>query len=99
MNDQEIVRLYFDRNQQAISETGRKYGSYCYTIAWNILYNREDSEACVNDTYMDTWNAIPPAIPKVLRHFLSGIVRRTAGNDSKKKNGKGKAHSRKTRQE
>ena len=80
MNDQEIVRLYFDRNQQAISETGRKYGSYCYTIAWNILYNREDSEECVNDTYMDTWNAIPPARPLSLKAFVGKITRNNALN-------------------
>ena len=80
MNDQEIVRLYFDRDQQAISETSRKYGSYCYTIAWNILYNREDSEECVNDTYMDTWNAIPPARPLSLKAFVGKITRNNALN-------------------
>ncbi|HNZ62972.1 MAG TPA: RNA polymerase subunit sigma-70, partial [Bacillota bacterium] len=50
MDDSDIVELFFDRSEQAISETGKKYGRYCYSIAYNILHNREDAEECVNDT-------------------------------------------------
>lgn len=53
MDDKGIVRLYFDRNERAIDETSRKYGKYCFSIAHNILSNREDAEESVNDTYLD----------------------------------------------
>lgn len=63
MNDREIVNLYWQRSEQAISETERKYGSYCHIIAYNILENSEDSEECVNDTWMSAWNAMPGQAP------------------------------------
>ena len=50
MEDNAIIDLYFKRSEQAITETDTKYGSYCYSIAYNILSNREDSEESVNDT-------------------------------------------------
>ena len=56
MEDHNIVDLYWFRDENAISETDKKYGSYCNTIANNILYNLEDSKECVNDTYLKTWN-------------------------------------------
>lgn len=52
MDDAEIVRLYWDRNEQALDATADKYGSYCTAIAKNILGNQEDAEECVNDTYI-----------------------------------------------
>lgn len=76
--DEQIIALYFAREETAIGETGRKYGSYLLTIAKNILINSEDSEECVNDTYFKAWNAIPPTQPRVLRAFLAKITRRTA---------------------
>ena len=75
MEDQEIIFLFFDRSEQAISETDRKYGSYCYSIANSILSNREDSEECVSDTYLTAWNSIPPKKPNVLSAFLGKITR------------------------
>ena len=75
MEDQEIVALFFDRSEQAISETDRKYGSYCYSIASSILSNREDSEECVSDTYLTAWNSIPPKRPGFLGAFLGKITR------------------------
>jgi RNA polymerase sigma-70 factor (ECF subfamily) len=80
MTDQEILDLYFSRSESAITETAAKYGSYCTYIAMNILYNREDSEECVNDTWLNTWNAIPPRRPSVLRTFLGKITRNLALN-------------------
>ena len=76
--DEQIIALYFAREETAISETSRKYGCYLLTIAKIILNNSEDSEECVNDTYYKAWNAIPPTQPRVLRAFLAKITRRTA---------------------
>lgn len=80
MDDARIVQLYLDRNEQAIPETAAKYGNYCAAIAGNILGSREDAEECVNDTYLNTWNAIPPHKPKLLFPFLGKIVRNLAFN-------------------
>ena len=60
MTDEGIVRLYWDRDEAAITETDLKYGKYCFAIAYNILYSKEDSEECVNDTYNKAWYSIPP---------------------------------------
>jgi len=75
MEDEEIIRLYWKRNQNAIKETDVKYGKYCKTIAVNILRNNEDADECVNDTYLKTWNSIPPHQPKMLSTFLGKITR------------------------
>ena len=75
MTDTEILGLYMARSESAISETARQYGAYCTAIAMNILRNREDSEECVNDTYLNAWNAIPPQQPDVLSSFLGRITR------------------------
>ena len=75
MEDQQIIELYFDRNEQAITETDVKYGKLCHSIAYNILSNREDSEECVNDTYIGVWNAIPPTRPDNLMAFVCRIAR------------------------
>ena len=80
MQDKEIIGLYFARDERAIEETGKKYGRYLYTVANNILGVHEDSEACVSDTYLRTWNTIPPTVPDVLRLFLAKIARRLAIN-------------------
>ena len=60
MDDELIVQLYWDRSENAISETDRKYGAYCNSIAYGILQSKEDAEESVNDTYMDAWNSMPP---------------------------------------
>ena len=75
MDDKRIIDLYWERSERAITETSSKYGNYCYTIAYNILYNREDSEESVNDTYLAAWNAIPPKRPDILSAFLGKITR------------------------
>lgn len=78
MEDKEIVALYWDRNEQAISATDEKYGGYCRRIAVNILQNYQDSEECVNSSYMKVWSCIPPNMPKVFSAFLAKITRNTA---------------------
>lgn len=80
MKDEELVDLYIVRDESAIKKTEEKYGKYCYTIAYRILYNNEDSEECVNDTFFGAWNSIPPNRPKMLSTYLGKITRRTALN-------------------
>ena len=75
MDDSKIIDLYFKRDETAIEETDRKYGAYCYTVANNILSSHEDAEECVNDTWMRTWNSIPPQRPQALKLFLLRITR------------------------
>ena len=76
MSDDGIVELYWQRSESAITETAAKYGDYCQTIAYNILYNREDAEESVNDTWLDAWNNMPPHKPSILSTFLGKITRR-----------------------
>ena len=69
MDDLRIIELYFNRDEQAIKETDTKYGKLCHSIAYNILNNHEDSEECVNDTYVSVWNTIPPTRPVSYTHL------------------------------
>lgn len=78
MDDKSIVDLYWQRSDRAIEETAVKYGAYCRTIAYNILSNPEDSEECVNDTYMSAWNSMPDKRPERLSPFLAKITRNHA---------------------
>lgn len=78
MDDKQIVDLYFARKEQAIRETAKKYGKYCFAIARNILQNSSDAEETVNDTYMGAWNSIPPHRPAMLSTYLGKITRRLA---------------------
>ena len=78
LSDDSIIELFWERDERAISETDLKYGNYLFAIAFHILNNREDGEECLNDTYLKTWNAIPPTKPKILRAFLAKIMRSTA---------------------
>ncbi len=78
LDDSVIIDMLFDRDESVIAELSKKYGSYCTSIANNILRNREDSEECVNDTYMKTWETIPPEKPKLLAAFMGKITRNLA---------------------
>ena len=80
MDDNIIIELYWQRKDNAIEETDKKYGSYCFTIADNILHSKEDSEECVNDTWLNAWNTIPPQKPQKLRFFLAKITRNLSFN-------------------
>ena len=78
MQDFEIVDLYWARNENAITETNVKYGGYCRKIAKNIVDNEEDSEECINDTYLSAWNTMPKERPNLLAPYLAAIVRNHA---------------------
>ena len=78
MEDNAILDLYFARDEQAIMETDRKYGGYCYSIANRILNSQEDSEETVSDTYWLTWKSIPPQRPNFLKLFLAKVTRNLA---------------------
>jgi RNA polymerase sigma-70 factor (ECF subfamily) len=75
VEDTQIIELYFKRDEAALQETHAKYGVYCFRIAKNILESREDSEECVNDTWVQAWKKIPPTLPESLKAFLGKIVR------------------------
>lgn len=75
MDDVRIIELYWQRDKQAITETQTKYSKYLYSIAHNILKNKEDAEECENDTYLAAWNTIPPQKPQWLSAFLGKITR------------------------
>ena len=74
MTDDKIIQLFFQREEVAIEETQKKYGSYCFKIANNILNNREDSEECLNDTWLKAWESIPPTRPTYFNLFLAKIT-------------------------
>lgn len=76
MEDEQIVALYWERSEHAIKETDVKYGKYCYSIAYNLLHNKEDAGESINDTYLEAWNSMPPHKPHVLAAFLGRITRR-----------------------
>lgn len=75
MEDNKIIELYNRRDEKAISETDKKYSSYLYVIAKNILNDHEDSKECINDTYLRAWNTIPPNCPPKLAYYLGRITR------------------------
>ena len=78
MDDEAILSLYWQREHAAVTETERKYGRLCFSVANNILTNREDSEECVNDTWLHAWNSIPPARPLRFSAWLARITRNLA---------------------
>ena len=78
LDDKEIVGLYWERSEKAITETDKKYGRYCHYIAYQILSNNEDAEEIVNDTYLKTWNTVPPNRPDPLKGYVGMISNRLA---------------------
>ena len=77
-SDQLSIDLYWDRKEEAISRTAARYGQFVYSVCYNILRQREDSEECQNTTYMKAWNTIPPERPNSLKTFLARIARMTS---------------------
>ncbi len=75
MDDKQIIRLFFERSEQAITELSQKYGDLCMKIARRILNDHQDAEECVNDAYLGAWNSIPPQSPDPLRSYICRIVR------------------------
>ncbi len=88
ITDEQIIDMYWQRQERAIQETDRKYGQLLFRIAYNILHDRSDSEECRNDTYLRIWNLIPPTRPVVFPAFMTQIMRRTAIDRYKEKTSK-----------
>ena len=86
MKDTDIVALYWDRNEEAIVQTQRKYGAYLSKVAYNILSDFEDSKECVNDTYLAAWNSMPTNRPSILSTYLGKIVRQISIDVFRKRN-------------
>lgn len=80
ISDEQIIALYWSRDEGAIKETDYKYRNYLFAIAYNFVHGKLDCEECLNDTYLAAWNAMPPSKPNVLKAFLTTIVRRVAIN-------------------
>ncbi len=89
MEDKKIIELYFSRSEQAIAETQKKYGKYCRYIASRILECNEDAEEVENDTYLKTWNTIPPNAPRELKPYV-GMISRSLALDTLEKRHAGK---------
>lgn len=93
MDDNQIINLFFQRDEDAVRVIDEKYGGKLNTLAANILQSREDGLECVNDTYMKAWNSIPPARPEYLFAFLAATARNIAidlirKNNADKRQGK-----------
>lgn len=86
MDDDKIVNLYWQRDESAIRETESKYGKYLIRIAYNVLFDLEDSKESVNDTYLKAWNSMPPHKPGILSTYLGKITRQTSIDRYRKKN-------------
>ena len=80
MDDAKIVEMYWNRKEEAIAETKRKYDKYCFAISHSVLHNQQDCEETLNDTWLAAWNAIPPHHPSNLATFLGKICRRLSIN-------------------
>ena len=80
MEDKGIIELLWNRSEQGLKELATKYGSFLYRIAMNLLENHEDSEECVDDAYIKTWDTIPPTNPKCLKAYTGKITRNLALN-------------------
>lgn len=80
MTDNEILDLYWNRCESAITATAEKYEKYCRAISYNILHNDEDAKECVNDTWLGAWKSIPPKRPERLSAFLGKITRNLSLN-------------------
>ncbi len=93
LTDEQIVALYFARNEDAIRESDRKYGRQLHTLARGFLSDMADCEECVSDTYLGAWNAIPPTRPESLRAFLAQILRRLCIDRYRKRHTRGRVPS------
>lgn len=75
MKDDEIIALYFRRDEDAIRQTELAYGGKLYNLSYRLLWNREDAEESVSDTYMKAWENIPPTKPTFFYAYLAKICR------------------------
>lgn len=85
VRDSEITALFWKRDERAIELVREQYGGYCHEVAGRILENREDTEECVNDTWLRLWDSIPPNRPSSLKFYAARIVRNLALNRLEKR--------------
>ena len=90
--DEQLIEQYNSRDESAVENTAKKYGRYCFSVAFGILKDKRDTEECVNDTWLSAWNSIPPNIPASLKLYLGELTRnlsfnRLKANNSKKRGG------------
>ena len=78
MNDVDIIDLFWKRSETAISELSKKYDKLARSVALNILHNKQDTEECMNDSYLGMWNTLPPERPQILSAFFTAITRNNA---------------------
>lgn len=78
MNDAEIIGLFWERSETAITELSKKYDRLARSVAMNILHDRLDTEECMNDSYLGMWNSLPPEKPQILPAFFTAITRNLA---------------------
>lgn len=88
MTDNEIIALYWKRDQEAITVSNERYGAYCFAVANAILSSREDCDECVNSTWLQSWNSMPPQRPNALKLFFAKITRNLAINTYRKNTAK-----------
>lgn len=97
VDDNSLVALFWARNERALAVTAAQYGGYCAQIAYNITKNREDTEECVNDSYLRVWNSIPTDRPQMFKPYIGKITRNLAisryRRDHAKKRGEGARES------
>ena len=86
MEDLKIIELYFARSEEAIRQTQKKYGRYCFAIANNILCDESDSQECVNDTYLMVWDTIPPKKPERFSVYIGKLTRNLSISKLRKNN-------------
>lgn len=80
MEDEAIIKLFFERSEEAVAQLSEKYGAICGRTAYNILNSRRDAEECVNDAYLAVWNTVPPQNPQPLLSYVCRIVRNLSLN-------------------
>jgi len=94
VDDEVIIKQFFERDERAIVNIEQKYGKYCYSIAFRILLNEKDTEECINDTWLKVWDSIPPIIPEILSAFIGKITRNQAINKYRYENASKRVNSR-----
>ena len=94
VDDEVIIKQFFERDERAIVNIEQNYGKYCYSIAFRILLNEKDTEECINDTWLKVWDSIPPIIPEILSAFIGKITRNQAINKYKYENASKRVNSR-----
>lgn len=75
LRDEEIVKLFFDRDEDALRQTEKQYGKLIYRICRSVLNDRLDSEECVNTVYVRLWGSIPPEEPSSLKAYVIRVSR------------------------